>query len=93
MSHRVRLVVDAEEDLFELCRYVAEHASRESAGRLLDRLEEACRSLAELPERGHLPPELDRIGVATYRILKRLPKELKGQLPGPEEIAKLLEDV
>ena len=32
------------------------------------------------------------IGVATYRILKRLPKELKGQLPGPEEIARLLED-
>lgn len=33
------------------------------------------------------------IGVATYRILKRLPRELKGQLPGPEEIAKLLEDM
>jgi predicted nuclease of restriction endonuclease-like (RecB) superfamily len=32
------------------------------------------------------------IGVATYRIVKHLPKELKGQLPGPEEIAKLLED-
>jgi predicted nuclease of restriction endonuclease-like (RecB) superfamily len=32
------------------------------------------------------------IGVATYRIVKRLPKELKGQLPEPEEIAKLLED-
>jgi predicted nuclease of restriction endonuclease-like (RecB) superfamily len=32
------------------------------------------------------------IGVATYRILKRLPKELRGQLPGPEEIARLLED-
>jgi hypothetical protein len=32
------------------------------------------------------------IGVATYRIVKRLPKELKGQLPGPEEIAKLLEN-
>lgn len=31
------------------------------------------------------------IGVATYRMLKHLPKELKGQLPGPEEIAKLLE--
>ena len=34
----------------------------------------------------------EQIGVATYRIVKRLPKELKGQLPGPEEIAKLLED-
>ena len=33
------------------------------------------------------------IGVATYRIFKRLPKELKGQLPTPAEIAKLLEDV
>ncbi|MBI5574913.1 MAG: DUF1016 domain-containing protein [Deltaproteobacteria bacterium] len=32
------------------------------------------------------------IGVATYRIVKRLPKELRGQLPAPEEIAKLLED-
>ncbi|MEW6380467.1 MAG: PDDEXK nuclease domain-containing protein [bacterium] len=31
------------------------------------------------------------IGVATYRIVKRLPKELKGQLPSPEEIVKLLE--
>jgi len=27
--------------------------------------------------------------VATYRIVKRLPKELEGQLTGPEEIAKL----
>ena len=32
------------------------------------------------------------IGVATYRTVKRLPRELKGQLPAPEEIAKLLED-
>ena len=31
------------------------------------------------------------IGVATYRIFKRLPKELKGQFPTPEEIARLLE--
>ena len=31
------------------------------------------------------------IGVATYHTVKRLPKELKGQLPSPEEIAKLLE--
>jgi predicted nuclease of restriction endonuclease-like (RecB) superfamily len=32
------------------------------------------------------------IGVATYQMVKRLPKELKGQLPAPEEIAKLLEE-
>jgi predicted nuclease of restriction endonuclease-like (RecB) superfamily len=33
------------------------------------------------------------IGVATYRMVKRLPKELKGELPSPDEIAKLLGDV
>ena len=33
------------------------------------------------------------IGVATYRMVKRLPRELKGQLPSPTEIAKLLEGV
>jgi len=30
--------------------------------------------------------------VATYEITKTLPKELKGQLPQPEEIAALLEE-
>ena len=32
------------------------------------------------------------IGVATYRTVRELPRELKGELPGPEEIARLLED-
>jgi hypothetical protein len=33
------------------------------------------------------------IGVATYRIVSTLPEELKGQLPSPEQVAKLLEGV
>jgi predicted nuclease of restriction endonuclease-like (RecB) superfamily len=33
------------------------------------------------------------IGVATYRIVKQLPRELRGQLPSPAEIGKLLENV
>lgn len=31
------------------------------------------------------------IGVASYRIVTTLPTELQGQLPAPEQIAKLLE--
>jgi hypothetical protein len=30
------------------------------------------------------------IGVAEYRIVKKLPKALKGELPTPEQIEKLL---
>ena len=33
------------------------------------------------------------IGVSTYRILKRLPADLEDQLPSPEEISKLLENI
>ena len=33
------------------------------------------------------------IGVATYEITKTLPRELRGQLPQPEEIAALLEGI
>jgi predicted nuclease of restriction endonuclease-like (RecB) superfamily len=33
------------------------------------------------------------IGVATYRIVSTLPEDLQGQLPAPEQIARLLEDV
>lgn len=33
------------------------------------------------------------IGVATYEITRTLPRELKGQLPRPEEIAALLEEL
>jgi predicted nuclease of restriction endonuclease-like (RecB) superfamily len=32
------------------------------------------------------------IGVATYAITNTLPKELQGQLPGPEEISRVLEE-
>ncbi len=33
------------------------------------------------------------IGVATYKIVSTLPQELKGQLPGPEQVARLLEEM
>ena len=33
------------------------------------------------------------IGVASYRIVKTLPENLKEQLPDPEQIAKLLSDI
>jgi hypothetical protein len=32
------------------------------------------------------------IGVSTYRVLKSLPTELKGQLPSPEQAALLIEE-
>lgn len=36
-------------------------------------------------------PPTAPIGATTCAMVKHLPRELKGQLPGPEEIAKLRE--
>ena len=65
--YRVRLSGDAEQDLIEIYRYIALQDSAEKAAYVLDQLESLCSRLADMPERGHLPPELDRIGVANYR--------------------------
>jgi len=40
-----------------------------------------------MPSMMHAKP----IGVATYEITQTLPKELREQLPSPEDIARLLE--
>lgn len=65
--YRVRLAEDAEQDLIDIYRYIADHDSGEKAAYVLDQLESLCSLLAELPERGHVPPELNRIGVTNYR--------------------------
>jgi len=33
------------------------------------------------------------IGVSTYRVLTAVPEDLKGLLPAPEQIARLLKEV
>ena len=65
--YRVRLTEDAEQDLIDIYRYIALHDSVENADYVLDQLESLCSRLTELPERGHVPPELDRVGVTNYR--------------------------
>jgi hypothetical protein len=32
------------------------------------------------------------IGVASYRVVSTLPEELRGQLPAPDQVSRLLED-
>lgn len=67
MAHSVRLTAEAEADLLDIWRYIAETDAVENADALLDRLEEACVSLAALPDKGHVPKELRRIDVLDFR--------------------------
>jgi len=67
VKYAVHLVVDAENDLLDIYRYVARHDSSEKAGRLMDNLEKTITKLETLPLRGHYPPELERVGVLEFR--------------------------
>jgi len=67
VKYAVHLVIDAENDLLDIYRYVARRDSAEKAGRLMDNLAKTMTTLETLPLRGHHPPELERIGVLEFR--------------------------
>lgn len=52
----------AARDLEELYDYIARHDSPERAGYVLEPIEQAVMTLAELPERGTHPKELQSLG-------------------------------
>jgi toxin ParE1/3/4 len=72
-KYDVQLDVDAEEDLFEIYKYVALNDSVERADHLYRDLMSACYSLITLPLRGHIPPELQDIGVSEFREIRFKP--------------------
>lgn len=67
MNFAVNLTAQAERDLLDICRYVALNDAPAKAEKLLDNLETVIESLETLPQRGHCPPELERIGMMEYR--------------------------
>jgi toxin ParE1/3/4 len=67
MKYCVKLVDAAELDLYEIQQYVEVNDSPERADELLNGSEKSILGLGRMPERGHYPPELERIGIREYR--------------------------
>ena len=67
MRYQVFIIYDAEEDLFEIYRYIANKDSIENAENIIQKIEETCLSLSKFPNRGHIPPELKRFGVLEFQ--------------------------
>lgn len=67
MPFDVLLSEDAERDIEDIYRYVAQHDAVEKADRLLAALEETCFALSEFPERGNVPKELLPLGITEFR--------------------------
>lgn len=78
-TYEVRFRPLAEEDLFAVYRRIAQHGGRAVAASYIERLEAACRALANFPERGtrrdDIRPGLRTIGferraTIVFRVLR-----------------------
>jgi toxin ParE1/3/4 len=67
MAFDVALTRDAERDLLEIYRYIAENDSQRSADQVLDRLVQAADALRMSPDRGSYVSELRFLGISEYR--------------------------
>ena len=84
--YRVRLTDEAELDLVDIYRYVTDNDSVAAADNLLDALERLCAALSELPQRGHIPPELARVAVTSYQEVHFKPYRVIYEVIGREVI-------
>jgi toxin ParE1/3/4 len=80
MVYEVRLTLSAEEDLFDIYKYVYEHDSPAHADRLLQMLREQCLTLAEYPARGHIPAELRSLGIDDFSEIIHKPYRIVYQM-------------
>jgi toxin ParE1/3/4 len=67
MKYQVYIITDAEVDIFSIYKYIARNDSIQKAESLLKNIEEKISSLEELANRGHIPAELEHLGINEYR--------------------------
>jgi len=67
MMFKVLLTKDAEHDLEDLYEYIARHDAPEKAAYVFGKIEEMLSRLADLPERGIVPKELQQLGINEFR--------------------------
>jgi len=82
MKYRIVLVESAEWDIYDIHLYIEFNESPERADTILDGLERSIAALADMPERGHIPPELERIGIRDYREIHFKPYRIVYAIDG-----------
>jgi toxin ParE1/3/4 len=82
MPYRVHLTADAERDIEDIYRYIAEHESLAIAERILKGIEQKCLGLSHFPARGNVPKELLSVGIREYRETRYKPYRIMYRIFG-----------
>src|SRR4051812_19720188 len=67
MPFEVLLSEEAERDIEDIHRYIAQQDGVAKADYVLVNLERVCAKIARFPLRGNIPKELQPVGIAEYR--------------------------
>ena len=67
MHYTVFMLQEAEHDLETIFRYIIDSGNPGAVKDMIGLLHQACESLSQMPERGHVPPELARADNYEYR--------------------------
>ncbi|BAT58438.1 toxin ParE3 [Variibacter gotjawalensis] len=92
MSFRVVILRVAERDLESIYDFIAAQDGDAVALRIVAGIEERCRTLAEFPERGNVPKELQHRKRRTYRELHYKPYRIIYRVAGDDVIVSLIAD-
>ena len=80
MKYNVEIISDAEEDVFEIYKFIRQSDSPANAEYVFGEIMDACHSLSAVPKRGHLPPELQKIGILDFREIHFKPYRIIYQI-------------
>jgi len=78
----VRYLASAKNDLFDLLRFLNEKESPARARDVLNRIRKCCDDLQCMPQRGHVPPELEEMGSKKFLELHFKPYRIIYQVNG-----------
>ena len=84
MIFRVHIIGDAEDDIFDIYRYISLNDSIGNAEYVFDKIQQTCDSLSQNPGRGHYPPELERTGILEYREIHFKPYRIIHNIDGQD---------
>ena len=80
MKYKVFLTKDTEDDIFEIFTFIRQNDNENNANLVFDKIKETCLSFISLPDRGHTPPELERINVFNYKEIRYKPYRIIYQI-------------
>jgi len=103
LKFKVNFIIDAEEDLLDIYKYVYLNDSEDNAEKLYDNLYRKCLTLQVFPKRGRILPELKLLEIEDfleifykpYRIIYQINRDevfIHCILDGRREIQKLLQE-